>query len=54
MDLVRKAVAERISPDIYVNEENIGYKINEFLHPEDKSDVSDGVDEFSQNLWNHF
>lgn len=52
MDLVRKAISERISPDIYVSEQNVGYKIAQFLNPEE--DIDSRTDEFSQSLWKHF
>jgi hypothetical protein len=52
MDLVRKAISERISPDIYVSEQNVGYKIAQFLNPEE--DIDSRTDEFSQDLWKHF
>lgn len=52
MDLVRKAISERISPDIYVSEQNVGYKIAQFLNPEE--DIDSRTDEFSQGLWKHF
>ena len=52
MDLVRKAISERISPDIYVSEQNVGYKIAQFLNPE--KDIDSRTDEFSQGLWKHF
>lgn len=52
MDLVRKAISERISPDIYVSERNVGYKIAQFLNPEE--DIDSRTDEFSQDLWKHF
>lgn len=52
MDLVRKAISERISLDIYVSEQNVGYKIAQFLNPEE--DIDSRTDEFSQGLWKHF
>lgn len=52
MDLVRKAISERISPDVYVSEQNVGYKIAQFLNPEE--DIDSRTDEFSQDLWKHF
>lgn len=52
MDLVRKTISERISPDIYVSEQNVGYKIAQFLNPEE--DIDSRTDEFSQSLWKHF
>lgn len=52
MDLVRKAISERISPDVYVSEQNVGYKIAQFLNHEE--DIDSRTDEFSQGLWKHF
>ena len=52
MNLVRKAISERISPDVYVSEQNVGYKIAQFLNHEE--DIDSRTDEFSQGLWKHF
>lgn len=50
MDIIRKELSKRITPDVYVDEGGIASKIKEFINPGSENEV----DDFSQNLWNHF
>lgn len=50
MDIIRKELSKRITPDVYVDEGGIASKIKEFINPGSENEI----DDFSQNLWNHF
>lgn len=50
MDVIRREIAKNVSPDVYVTEDSIMDKLSGILDSSEKSTV----DDFSQNLWNHY
>lgn len=50
MDVIRREIAKNVSPDVYVDEAGIKNKLSRIFDSGEKSNV----DDFSQNLWNHY